>query len=514
MRRLPSSLLLCASSLVVLAAQCATCPAADLATETREKLARKGIVDGKDWSVSLQLVATGRGTVLDFLAEAARARPREVNIIIDRTGIESAGLDLDDPVDLDMKGVSIKEALEAALGKEMAYDVLPNGLVYVTSCERLPVLLKRMGEPAVAAHTPAAARTVARLKTKGMVDGEDWSISLMLTATSLGSVLDFVAEAARMRPREIVIRVDRQAIAKAGVDLDDPVDLIIRDTSIQEALAMMLPDELAFVVEADGTVLITAAGPPPPAPAECEPLRIAQSPQALATCSLVLPNAATGAAPRAMDLDLDGATLETALGVIREKAARLEPPVGITIDRAGVLTAGVALDRPVKVKMIGVSVAQALVAVLPPRLAYSVAADGTVTVSSHAKIIGPLPKAAAETRDKLWRKGVIDGQDWSLSVQMTATSFGTALSWIIEAAKAPPRSICVEVDPQAFANDFGDLHVDLQLKDVSLGAVLGTAIGDEADMAVRNDGSVLVASPKAVRCLIQQGAAFPAREPE
>lgn len=109
----------------------------DVVTATRRKLQTKGVVNGKNWSLSLKLTATGLGSVLDFIAEAARARPREINIIIDRQGIEDAGVALDDPVDLDVTDVSIEQALRMVLGTELGYKIEDDGSVLISSKDRL-----------------------------------------------------------------------------------------------------------------------------------------------------------------------------------------------------------------------------------------------------------------------------------------------------------------------------------------------------------------------------------------
>lgn len=100
--------------------------------------------------------------------------------------------------------------------------------------------------------------TRRKLRTKGVIDGAEWSITLSLTGTGLGSVLDFIAEAARARPREITINIDRTGITAAGVGLDDPIDLQVKDVSIDQALHMVLGTTLGYVVQDDGSVLISS----------------------------------------------------------------------------------------------------------------------------------------------------------------------------------------------------------------------------------------------------------------
>lgn len=102
------------------------------------------------------------------------------------------------------------------------------------------------------------AETLAKLSKKGMVNGQDWSINLSVTATGLGSVLDFIAEAARATPREISVVIDRRGIEDAGVSLDDPVDLELQSVSVEQALRWILPVELGYVIAEDGAVLISS----------------------------------------------------------------------------------------------------------------------------------------------------------------------------------------------------------------------------------------------------------------
>ena len=109
---------------------------ADAVGATRRKLTTKDIVRGEDWSISLSLTATGLGNVLDFIAEAARAKPREINIIIDRKGIQQAGIGLDDPIDLNIKDVSIQQALKMVLGEQLGYAIRGDGTVVVSARER------------------------------------------------------------------------------------------------------------------------------------------------------------------------------------------------------------------------------------------------------------------------------------------------------------------------------------------------------------------------------------------
>lgn len=142
---------------------------------TRRKLQQKGIINGEDWSISLQLTATSLGSVLDFIAEAARAKPREINIIVDRQGIEDVGIMLDDPVDLSVKDVSIEQALKMVLGPDLGYRVQNDGSVLISSRDRLnqdlPVVAYFVGD--LITQVPDFGETVPSLQISQALDQGD-----------------------------------------------------------------------------------------------------------------------------------------------------------------------------------------------------------------------------------------------------------------------------------------------------------------------------------------------------
>jgi hypothetical protein len=105
--------------------------------ETEKRLSNTGTSEGENSSISFELTGTGLGDVLDFIAEAGRAEPRGINIIVDRQGIEDAGISLDDPIDLDVADVSLERALQLALPYDIGYQVVDDGSVLVSSKDRL-----------------------------------------------------------------------------------------------------------------------------------------------------------------------------------------------------------------------------------------------------------------------------------------------------------------------------------------------------------------------------------------
>ena len=72
--------------------------------------------------------------MLDFIAEAARARPRKINVIIDRKGITDTGINLDEPMNVNVKDISISKALKMVLGEHiLSYVIQDDGTVLVSS---------------------------------------------------------------------------------------------------------------------------------------------------------------------------------------------------------------------------------------------------------------------------------------------------------------------------------------------------------------------------------------------
>jgi general secretion pathway protein D len=140
----------------------------EIVQATRRKLHTKGVIDGHDWSLTLALTGTGMGSVLDFIAEAARAKPREITINIDRAGIAAANSTLlESPIDLQVKDVSIDQALQMVLGSELGYVVQDDGSVLISSrarlSENLPVTAYFVGD--LITQVPDFGSTVPRMNT-------------------------------------------------------------------------------------------------------------------------------------------------------------------------------------------------------------------------------------------------------------------------------------------------------------------------------------------------------------
>ena len=105
---------------------------------TRQKLARKGMVDGADASISLNFVSASLGNVLDYIAVTAQGKPHEIQIIIDGKGIEDAGFRLSkNELTFNVHNISLQQALRLVLDEELDFRVQDDGSVIVSSNERL-----------------------------------------------------------------------------------------------------------------------------------------------------------------------------------------------------------------------------------------------------------------------------------------------------------------------------------------------------------------------------------------
>jgi hypothetical protein len=240
--------------------------------------------------------------------------------------------------------------------------------------------------------TAAAAATAAKLKRSGIFEGQSWSISLAMTEVSLGNALDFIAKAARAKPREIDVSVDRAAIKESGISLDDPITLHLRDLSVDQALALASPDTLAVVIVDDGKAVVTARDRVVSLLPAIIPVAVAQTGAARKTVDRALgrPNAAE----TRFDLDLRGATVAEALRTIRDDAAKAQPAIDVKLPSLD----GPVFNRSVTCRMGGVTLGQALAAVLPPELEWAVTDDGTVVVRERTKpASGSSPSDAAPT---------------------------------------------------------------------------------------------------------------------
>ncbi|MBN2582150.1 MAG: M48 family metalloprotease [Planctomycetes bacterium] len=230
--------------------------AENAAARTRERMARKGIHDGVAWGLQLQLTDTTRSNVLWFLTEVAKQKPREITILVDRNGIEADGVDLETTVTMDAANLSLEEALGLVLRPGLAYAVLDNGSLLVST----PAGLKRWQQPVMVegpAENAAVARTRERLARKGMHDDVDWSLRISFMDSSLDTVLRFLGELAKAKPREIKLVVDREGLTDDGVDLDQTLSVDVSGVSLHEALKLVLGSHLAYIILNDGSILIS-----------------------------------------------------------------------------------------------------------------------------------------------------------------------------------------------------------------------------------------------------------------
>lgn len=97
-----------------------------------------------------------------------------------------------------------------------------------------------------------------KLDARGLLENVQWSISLQFQETPLSKALEYLCETAQAKPRELNVVVDRKGITEAGVDLNDPVTLVAKDLSLKQALERVLPSGLGYVIQNDGTVLVSS----------------------------------------------------------------------------------------------------------------------------------------------------------------------------------------------------------------------------------------------------------------
>lgn len=109
----------------------------EAANETRRRMSQKGLINGVDWSIHLNMTESTLENVLNFIREVARAKPREINILIDTRGIEEAGGDLQKTMTLDQKDISIEQALKMVLGSDLGYVIQDDGTVLISALDKL-----------------------------------------------------------------------------------------------------------------------------------------------------------------------------------------------------------------------------------------------------------------------------------------------------------------------------------------------------------------------------------------
>ena len=358
-------------------------PTKSPAARTRERMALKGVVDGKDWGISLNLTETTLSNVLHFLCEIGRAKPREVNILIDHRAIEGAGIDMEDALTLDAKGLSLDEALKMVLGKQLTYAVLDDGTVVISS----PAGLKRLttqGGPLFVGSTPAAKATQERMARKGIHDGEDWSVQLSLHDHTLSWLLKRLPEMARAKPREVVMAIDRAGIKAAGIDIEDTwLTIDGRDLSLQRALALILREPFRYAILDDGTVLVSSPARLATFQERCEPVFVGRSPLAREVHKRIARKGKHDGQDWSINLRRDHSTVGRVLDVLKEMTQAKPREIKMVIDREGIKVAEVDLEDTLNMNTRGLSFQQTLTLVLQPSLGYAILGDGTVRISSR-----------------------------------------------------------------------------------------------------------------------------------
>jgi hypothetical protein len=113
------------------------------AKETVLRLRRKGEINGTKWAIWINLTATAQGSVLDAITEEAARKPHEIKITLDREGLAAGGQKLDDPMDIQVKDVSVHDMLQMVLVPGCGYAVRRDGSVVLTSLDRVADMVRR-----------------------------------------------------------------------------------------------------------------------------------------------------------------------------------------------------------------------------------------------------------------------------------------------------------------------------------------------------------------------------------
>ncbi|NLX58300.1 MAG: hypothetical protein GXY74_04335 [Phycisphaerae bacterium] len=145
------------------------------ANETRRRMSQKGLINGVDWSIHLNMTESTLENVLNFIREVARAKPREINILVDTRGIEDAGGDLQKTMTLDQKDISIEQALKMVLGSDLGYAIQDDGTVVISALdklnENLPVRTYFVQD--LITPIPDFGRTVPRMQLSEALEGAE-----------------------------------------------------------------------------------------------------------------------------------------------------------------------------------------------------------------------------------------------------------------------------------------------------------------------------------------------------
>ncbi|NLX59634.1 MAG: hypothetical protein GXY74_11165 [Phycisphaerae bacterium] len=98
------------------------------------------------------------------------------------------------------------------------------------------------------------------------------------------------------------------------------------------------------------------------------------------------------------------------------------------------------------------------------------------------------------TREKMDRSGTVDGQNWSIDLDLSETPLVKAMEHLKEIAAATPRGVTLVWDVQDMrdASLNMDWPVTAQAKGLSLSQALGLILPPEMDFEVHEDGTVLL----------------------
>jgi len=105
---------------------------------TRRNMAAQGLVDGVQWSLTLEFSGVPRRTVLENISDYLRKKPGAIRIIIDP---EVGGLD--EAVSISLKDISVEQALKMVLGEQLGYVVQDDGSVLISHKEKLSHYVRR-----------------------------------------------------------------------------------------------------------------------------------------------------------------------------------------------------------------------------------------------------------------------------------------------------------------------------------------------------------------------------------
>ncbi|MBN1507780.1 MAG: hypothetical protein JW955_13095 [Sedimentisphaerales bacterium] len=137
----------------------------------------------------------------------------------------------------------------------------------------------------------------------------------------------------------------------------------------------------------------------------------------------------------------------------------------------------------------------AVVAVLLLALAPGAQGQRVIRITLEEKPETGQLTAEETTRHKMERGGTVDGQNWSINLDMVETPLSKALDHLVELAAAKPREIKVVYN----GRDFGDAGVRLdapvtvKMNDLSFREALQMVLGAELGYEVREDGTVVIA---------------------